>query len=245
MVWKGSYLVLLPSLILLASWLALALGQSTTMMNEQFLKQHWDNPKTPVILNINPPAIPPSTTTPPTPPSSPDRELQTRAREFQGGTTSSFMPPLHSSTVSAVTRGTMMQKQYPLWLLLLCLALASAETRYGKFVRQHIDYPKTSAPDSRTYCNQMMQHRKMTSPTCKFTNTFIHDSAKMITTVCGSGGTPAKGNLRDSKAAFPITTCQLQGGSQKPPCSYKAKSNTQRIRIACEGRFPVHYEPSK
>ncbi|CAM4550170.1 unnamed protein product [Lepidochelys kempii] len=146
----------------------------------------------------------------------------------------------------ASSRGIMAQRgPHPTLLLVLlaaCLALARGETRYDKFLRQHIDYPKTAAPDTRTYCNQMMQRRGMTSPVCKFTNTFIHDSAASITTICGSGGTPAGGNLRDSKASFALTTCRLQGGSQRPPCNYNGGTSTQRIRIACDGGLPVHYD---
>ncbi|KAM7149920.1 ribonuclease [Macrochelys suwanniensis] len=142
----------------------------------------------------------------------------------------------------------MAQRGHHLLLLLVWLvtwlALARGETRNEKFLRQHVDYPKSSAPDSRTYCNQMMQRRGMTSPVCKFTNTFVHASADTITTVCGSGGTPASGDLRDSNASFSLTTCQLQGGSQKPPCNYNANASTQRIRIACGGGLPVHYDKS-
>nr|XP_005311844.1 ribonuclease [Chrysemys picta bellii] len=142
----------------------------------------------------------------------------------------------------------MAQRGHHLILLLVWLAtwltLARGETRYEKFLRQHVDYPKSSAPDSRTYCNQMMQRRGMTSAVCKFTNTFVHASATTITTVCGSGGTPASGDLRDSKASFALTTCRLQGGSQTPPCNYNADTSTQRIRIACVGGVPVHYDKS-
>ncbi|XP_032641874.2 ribonuclease-like [Chelonoidis abingdonii] len=135
-----------------------------------------------------------------------------------------------------------------LMLLLVWLAtwlvLAMGETHYEKFLRQHVDYPKNSAPDSRTYCNQMMQRRGMTSSVCKFTNTFVHASAVTINTVCGSGGTSASGDLRNSKASFTLTTCRLQGGSQTPPCNYNAETSTQRIFIACEGGLPVHYDKS-
>ncbi|XP_074838269.1 ribonuclease homolog [Carettochelys insculpta] len=42
MTMKGSCPALRLSLVLLAAWLALALGQT----NDDFLKRHWDNPKT-------------------------------------------------------------------------------------------------------------------------------------------------------------------------------------------------------
>ncbi|XP_038226107.2 ribonuclease [Dermochelys coriacea] len=146
----------------------------------------------------------------------------------------------------ASSRGIMAQRgPYPTLLLVLLaawLALARGETYYKKFLRQHVDYPRTAILDARTYCNQMMQRRGMTSPVCKFTNTFVHASTDSITTICGPGGTPVSGNLRDSTASFAITTCRLQGGSQRPPCNYNGGTSTQRIHITCEGELPVHYD---
>nr|XP_006113899.1 ribonuclease-like [Pelodiscus sinensis] len=141
----------------------------------------------------------------------------------------------------------MAHQGHPLLLLAwlaTCLALASGETRYEKFLRQHVDYPESSAPDARTYCSQMMQRRGLASSTCKFTNSFVHAPAATISTICGSGGAPASGDLRDSNAAFAVTTCRLQGGSQKPPCRYNADVGTHRIRIACQEGLPVHYDRS-
>ncbi|XP_067392777.1 ribonuclease-like [Emydura macquarii macquarii] len=143
---------------------------------------------------------------------------------------------------------------HPMLLLVLLatwLSLAWGETRFGKFKRQHVADPRPDYQNNRylnnsTYCNDMMQRQSMTSPVCKFTNTFIHvDNVNPVTDVCGSRGTPAHGNLRDSNARFPLTTCKHQGKTQRPPCKYSETTSTQRIRIACDKEGdPVHYEKS-
>ncbi|TFJ95764.1 HMG1 2-like protein [Platysternon megacephalum] len=48
---KGSYSALLLSLVLMGAWLALASGQQQTSTNDQFLRRHWDNPKTQATSN--------------------------------------------------------------------------------------------------------------------------------------------------------------------------------------------------
>ncbi|XP_067403001.1 ribonuclease-like [Emydura macquarii macquarii] len=136
---------------------------------------------------------------------------------------------------------------HPMLLLVLLatwLALARGESRFEKFQRQHVAPPRTGDQDNRDYCNQMMYRRGMTRLVCKFTNTFIQDNVNNITEVCGRGGTPARGNLRNSNARFALTTCRLLGGLQRPPCYYDEYTSTQHIRIACEKGLPVHYEKS-
>ncbi|XP_034991390.1 probable inactive ribonuclease-like protein 12 [Zootoca vivipara] len=129
-----------------------------------------------------------------------------------------------------------------LLFLAACLAVAGAES-YQKFVRQHVDFPTTEAPDPRSYCNLMMRRRDLaTSHHCKHLNTFVHADTSKIQLVCGEGGAPTTGDLRESNASFPLTLCQLQKGSWAPDCSYKGTDSTERIIIACEGGFPVHLE---
>ncbi|XP_067389117.1 ribonuclease-like [Emydura macquarii macquarii] len=135
---------------------------------------------------------------------------------------------------------------HPMLLLVLLatwLALARGETRFGKFQRQHVAPPRTGPQNNRDYCNSMMRSRGMTSPVCKRTNTFIHvNNVNPITNVCGPGGTPAPKNLHDSIAHFNLTTCRLQGGSQRPPCNYKGNTKYRPIRIGCVRRLPVHFD---
>ncbi|TFJ99628.1 putative RNA-binding protein Luc7-like 1 [Platysternon megacephalum] len=127
-------------------------------------------------------------------------------------------------------------------LLPACLALGRRETRHEKFHRQHVDFPKTSAPDARRYCNLLMPRRNLTADTCKPTNTFIHAGPAEVDGVCHSGGTPSTENYYDSNVPFELTTCRLAGGAQRPPCNYRGRTSTQRIRVACVGGLPVHYK---
>uniref|UniRef100_A0A8C3XMM7 Ribonuclease n=1 Tax=Chelydra serpentina TaxID=8475 RepID=A0A8C3XMM7_CHESE len=137
----------------------------------------------------------------------------------------------------------------PVLLLLLvllpaCLALGQRETRHEKFHRQHVDFPKTRAPDARRYCNLLMPRRNLTADACKPTNTFIHAGPGEVDSVyvCGRAGRHAGRNLHDSNNRYRITTCRLSGGSPRPPCNYRGSSSTRRIRVACVGGLPVHYD---
>ncbi|XP_067414721.1 ribonuclease-like [Emydura macquarii macquarii] len=135
---------------------------------------------------------------------------------------------------------------HPMLLLVLLatwLALARGQPSFAVFQRQHVAPPRTDHQSERVYCNRMMQNRGMTSPVCKFTNTFIHDNINTITNVCGRGGTPAGGNLRESIAHFPLTICRLPGGSQTPPCNYNGCTSYRPIRIGCDqAGLPVHFD---
>ncbi|NWR59724.1 RNAS1 Ribonuclease, partial [Bucorvus abyssinicus] len=44
-------------------------------------------------------------------------------------------------------------------LVLAALAGAVGETRYEKFLRQHVDYPQTPVQPEYLYCDIMMQRR--------------------------------------------------------------------------------------
>ncbi|XP_075767955.1 ribonuclease-like [Pelodiscus sinensis] len=128
-------------------------------------------------------------------------------------------------------------------LLAGCLARLSRGASYPQFLRQHVDSPKTRARDDRTYCAVMMPRRGMASP-CKPTNTFVHAPARQLQDVCGPGGRRVARNLHDSNGRFRITTCRRAGGSARPPCRYRGASSTRRIRVACVGGLPVHFDRS-
>nr|XP_056719008.1 ribonuclease-like [Euleptes europaea] len=127
-------------------------------------------------------------------------------------------------------------------LLAAWLALASAES-YQKFLREHFDHPPTEVPDRGRYCDLLMKRRHMTSPHhCKHLNTFVHADTSRIIAVCGEGGQPTKGDLRESAESFPLTLCELEKGSWAPDCRYRVSDSVERIIIACEDGFPVHLE---
>ncbi|XP_075773441.1 uncharacterized protein LOC142825350 [Pelodiscus sinensis] len=131
----------------------------------------------------------------------------------------------------------------PLALLAAGLALAAGESRYEKFLRQHVDAAEPSPPDAGRYCSRMMQRRAMaTAGHCKHLNTFVHARAEQIQPVCGDGGRPAGGDLRLSTEPFPLTVCQLQGRARPPDCHYAGASSTSRVVIACADGQPVHFQ---
>ncbi|ETE58767.1 hypothetical protein L345_15509, partial [Ophiophagus hannah] len=129
-----------------------------------------------------------------------------------------------------------------LLLLMAWLAMINAAT-FEKFLRQHVDYPRTEVPDAQWYCNLMMKRRHMaTSKYCKHLNTFVHMEVPQIQAVCGPAGEPTTGDLRESNSSFPLTMCKLHRGSWAPDCNYIETSAVDRIIIACEDGYPVHLE---
>ncbi|XP_039353204.1 ribonuclease-like [Mauremys reevesii] len=141
-------------------------------------------------------------------------------------------------------RGPRLTLLLPLILLAATLAQLSEGASYRQFVRQHVDHPKTRAPNDRIYCNLLMQRRGLTRPQCKPTNTFIHTSTHQLRNICGRGGRPVSGNLRDSIRSFSVTTCRVLPGSQPGRCRYRAATGVTRVRVACVRRLPVHLEPT-
>ncbi|XP_031218276.1 angiogenin [Mastomys coucha] len=130
---------------------------------------------------------------------------------------------------------------FVLGLVLTLPTLAQDDRRYRKFLNEHYD-AKPKGRDDR-YCESMMKKRGLTSP-CKDTNTFIHDTTNNIKAICGRDGSPYEGNLIISNAPFQVTTCKHHGGSQRPPCRYRASKGYRRIVIACENGLPVHLDES-
>lgn len=96
--------------------------------------------------------------------------------------------------------------------------------------------------DDRRYCNLMMQRRKMTDSACKPSNTFIHGSPEDVDAICTDGGTYFSENYYDSNAHFEVTSCRITGGSQRPPCAYRGRRTSQRVRVACTNSVPVHFK---
>lgn len=122
------------------------------------------------------------------------------------------------------------------------LVMANAAS-YKNFQREHIDFPTTNISNPLQYCNMMMQRRQMaTENHCKHLNTFVHADPYYIEAVCGDGGKPTTGDLRESDAIFPLTLCRLLKGSWAPDCRYEGSSSTEKIIIACADGKPVHLQ---
>uniref|UniRef100_A0A6J0SHX2 Ribonuclease-like n=1 Tax=Pogona vitticeps TaxID=103695 RepID=A0A6J0SHX2_9SAUR len=123
-------------------------------------------------------------------------------------------------------------------------AFTQRESRHDKFLRQHVDFPKTNSElDARRYCNLMMQKRGMTTTFCKPSNTFIHASHSDVDAICSDGGTYYSENYYDSNRPVALTACRIVGGSsQNPPCSYRGRVSSQYVRVACLNGEPVHFK---
>ncbi|TFJ99636.1 Ribonuclease [Platysternon megacephalum] len=127
----------------------------------------------------------------------------------------------------------------PLILLAACLVLASGQPWIEPnfmFLRKHVDYPKTNAPNANAYCNMMMQIRGIYG---KAVNTFIHEPVSKINSICKEGGTPKIGGLRESKVEFSITQCVFEPNPLS--ISYIGIVKNRKIIIGCWNLYPVYY----
>ncbi|TRZ23288.1 hypothetical protein HGM15179_003857 [Zosterops borbonicus] len=125
-------------------------------------------------------------------------------------------------------------------LVLAALAGALGETRYEKFLRQHVDYPRMATPAAHRYCETMLARRQVTGPgrPCKPSNTFVHAPAAQLAAACSQQ--PDAAGMHSTPSAMSLTACRLRGGDTRPPCNYRARQAQQHVRVACRDGLPVH-----
>ncbi|XP_071412194.1 ribonuclease CL2-like [Pithys albifrons albifrons] len=125
-------------------------------------------------------------------------------------------------------------------LVLAALAGAVGESRYEKFLRQHVDYPRTSTLAAHRYCETMLARRRVTAPgrPCKPSNTFVHAPAQDLVAACTQA--PDATGFQSTPTAMGITACRLRGGDTRPPCAYRARQVQHHVRVACRDGLPVH-----
>uniref|UniRef100_A0A8C8VJA7 Ribonuclease A-domain domain-containing protein n=1 Tax=Pelusios castaneus TaxID=367368 RepID=A0A8C8VJA7_9SAUR len=106
------------------------------------------------------------------------------------------------------------------------------------FLRQHVDFPKTNAANDHRYCNLIIQRRRLP---CTPTHDFINAHPRQIRNICSRGGRCySRYNQCDSKAAYKLTRCRLVRRNPGARCVYRGRSETRRIRLACDNeRLPV------
>ncbi|KAA0711564.1 Angiogenin-4 [Triplophysa tibetana] len=132
-------------------------------------------------------------------------------------------------------------------LLILCSIDVKAQPahikpRYEKFLNQHVDVQMN---DQR--CSSEMKKRHITegqTNKCKIFNTFITAQKQELRKVCNGAGQSYKGSARMyvSNQPFPLVTCKLQSGDRYPNCVYSGKSSTRYIVVACDKKWPIHYD---
>ncbi|KAL2304982.1 hypothetical protein Nmel_006949, partial [Mimus melanotis] len=126
-------------------------------------------------------------------------------------------------------------------LVLAALAGAVSETRYEKFLRQHVDNPRTSTLAAHRYCETMLARRRVTAPgrPCKPSNTFVHAPTEDLVAACSQAPDPTTG-FHSTLSAVSLTACRLRGGDTRPPCAYRARQVQHHVRMACRDGLPVH-----
>ncbi|CAM4550396.1 unnamed protein product, partial [Lepidochelys kempii] len=108
-------------------------------------------------------------------------------------------------------------------LLAACLAHFRLPNSFQWFVREHVDFPKTSTTNDHRYCTLIMPRWNLTTPFCKPSHTFIHAPASQLQAICGHGGTCDRCYHCDSKAAFRLTTYWVEPGSHPGAAHTKAE----------------------
>ncbi|XP_039725757.1 LOW QUALITY PROTEIN: ribonuclease 4 [Pteropus medius] len=136
-----------------------------------------------------------------------------------------------------------------LLLLLTLLGLGLLQPSYGqdhmyqRFLRQHVDSKVTNRNES--YCNLLMQRRKMTSRYCKYFNTFIHEDIWKIINICSTTNIQCRtGEMNCHEwSVVNATDCRLIAGSKAPKCRYRAMTGTRQVVIARDGNpaLPMHF----
>ncbi|XP_065270078.1 ribonuclease-like [Emys orbicularis] len=110
-------------------------------------------------------------------------------------------------------------------MLAACLAwFRPLPDTYQCFGREHVDFPKTSAPNGQSYCDLMMWRLSRNMGVCKLTHTFIHALASHLWAICPSGRRCNQYNECNSIAAYPLTTCRVR--SPPPPTELCLQGHT-------------------
>ncbi|XP_056665948.1 ribonuclease K6-like [Monodelphis domestica] len=108
------------------------------------------------------------------------------------------------------------------------------------FNEQHVQYPKSNAPNDNQYCNAEMYRVNNHTNVCKAFNSFLHNQTQNIINVCLNPNTPCKNsrtNCHNSTFRNDITECTLTRG-QFPNCQYRGRAVMKYFVIACNSIVP-------
>ncbi|KAJ8337821.1 hypothetical protein SKAU_G00367870 [Synaphobranchus kaupii] len=145
-------------------------------------------------------------------------------------------------------RGTIVKTTFGLLFLGLAITytMMAEDTPYQKFINQHykLGMAKRDCKSKMNFINHRYYNNR-----CKDLNSVIAGpNTDAINAVCDKAGEPypKKGRvLRKSLQQFRVITCTHMGGSDRPPCDYRASDSMRFIVIACEDKLAVHYEEGK
>lgn len=87
-------------------------------------------------------------------------------------------------------------------------------------------------------CNLTISERKLNKNSCRFHNTFIHDTdARKMRSMCSSHVS----STVVSSGSLKLTDCKLLKSQSAPSCAYNQKGMTGIVYVTCENRVPVHF----
>ncbi|KAA0709483.1 hypothetical protein E1301_Tti004092 [Triplophysa tibetana] len=126
-------------------------------------------------------------------------------------------------------------------LLVLCASLSidAQPAKYFTFVKQHV-----SNGMRKHMCTTEIANKNIRSFNgCKPVNTFINALDDQVRAVCTGGGQNIGGNLFRSSLKFDVVKCNQIPGTMYPGCQYTGfEKSLVHIVLACENRWPVHFE---
>lgn len=129
--------------------------------------------------------------------------------------------------------------------IFLCVAILASISfiqcqNYKTFMEKHI-----VEDQAKINCNSTIKERNLNKNSCRFHNTFIHDTdAKKIREACSSHETST---VVSSGRTLTLTDCKLLKSQSATGCSYNQTGVKGVVYVTCERQVPVHFvkfEPS-
>ncbi|KAG8596473.1 hypothetical protein GDO81_001922 [Engystomops pustulosus] len=109
---------------------------------------------------------------------------------------------------------------------------------YNKFKDKHI-----VEDQAQINCNITIKDRQINKDSCRFRNTFIHDTnGRKIRELCSPY---VRSTLVPSDSALALTDCKLLKSRSSSPssgCSYNQTEVKGVVYVTCENQLPVHFE---
>ncbi|XP_034642580.1 ribonuclease-like [Trachemys scripta elegans] len=124
--------------------------------------------------------------------------------------------------------------------LTACLTFASGWSsiaEFKTFLKNHVDYVRTSFYQHNNYCSMRMRRVSLNK---KPINTFIHKHIEAIKSVCRTNGINFPPDLRKSNNTFKVTTCRYDKTHNQRHW-YNGTFYRRHIIIRCYQAYPIYY----